>query len=90
MISDLLASSFTVSIGTAPSSFNDSPLERVLLVYTKVGEDTLIKYFCRFLDIPMPIEPSPIHPTCGCDIVRIVYGTLRLVISVIKALKKNE
>ena len=64
IISDLLATSFTVSTGMAPSAFNDSPRERVLFVYNMDGADVEVKYFCRFLDMPMPIEPSPIHPTC--------------------------
>jgi hypothetical protein len=62
-MSDFLATSVTVVIGIPPISFNESPRDNVRLVKIKGGDDVAVRCFCRFLAIPIPIEPKPIHPT---------------------------
>lgn len=64
IISDFRATSVTVSAGTAPNALRGSPRESVLLVYTSGCAPVDESLFCRFLDMPRPMEPSPIQPTC--------------------------
>lgn len=64
MISDFRATSVTVSAGTAPRALRGSPRDSVLLVYTSGCAPVDESLFCRFLDMPRPMEPSPIQPTC--------------------------
>lgn len=62
MISHFFATSPTLSAGIPPRTFNGSPRDRVRLVKIRGDAPELERYFWRFLDMPIPIEPKPIHP----------------------------
>lgn len=64
IISHFLATSLTLSTGIPPNAFNESPRDRVRLVKINGGAAELERYFWRFLDMPIPIDPRPIHPSC--------------------------
>lgn len=47
--------------GVAPAAFSASPLSKVRLLYTSGGALMLLRWFCRFRAMPMPMDPSPYY-----------------------------